>query len=86
MSFETAANQFSVTISDSTGAVTADQSTQPLSESVSFTISKTVVVQFSLTVSKSTGAGALKNPHVTFGTCFVHDFPGATDSVYVDFF
>jgi hypothetical protein len=44
------------------------------------------VVQFSLTVSKSTGAGALKNPHVTFGTCFVHDFPGATDSIYVDFF
>jgi hypothetical protein len=44
------------------------------------------VAQFSLTVSKSTGAGALKNPHVTFGNCFVDDFPGATYSVYVDFF
>jgi hypothetical protein len=44
------------------------------------------VAQFSLTVSKSTGAGALKNPHVTFGTCFVDDFPGGTYSVYVDFF
>ena len=56
MSFETAANQFSVTISDSTGAVIADQSTSPL-ESVSFTISEKGVAQFSLTVSKSTGAG-----------------------------
>jgi hypothetical protein len=49
-------------------------------------ISKTAVAQFSLKVSKSTGAGAMRNPHVTFGTCFVDDFPGATYSVYVDFF
>jgi hypothetical protein len=49
-------------------------------------ILKTAVAQFSFKVSKSTGAGALRNPHVTFGTCFVDDFPGATNSVYVDFF
>jgi hypothetical protein len=49
-------------------------------------ISKTGVAQFSLKVSKSTGAGALRNPYVTFGTCIVDDFPGATYSVYVDFF
>jgi hypothetical protein len=29
---------------------------------------------------------ALKNPLVTFGTCFVDDFQGATDSLFVDFF
>jgi hypothetical protein len=49
-------------------------------------ILKTAVAQFSLTVSKSTGAGALKNPHVTFGKFFIDDFPGATSSVYVDIF
>jgi hypothetical protein len=49
-------------------------------------ILETGVTQFSLTVSKSTGVGALKNPLVTFGTCFVHDFPVAIASVFVDFF
>jgi hypothetical protein len=44
------------------------------------------VAQFSLTVSKSTGLGALTNPRVTFGRCFVDDFLVGTDSVLVEFF
>jgi len=53
-------------------------------ESVLLTISETVVAQFSFTVSKSIRDGRVDEPHVTFGSCFVDDFPVGTHSVFVD--
>jgi hypothetical protein len=86
MSFETAANQFSVTISDSTGAVIADQSTRHLWNRFRSRFRKREWLSFHSQFLSQQGLGALTNPNVTFETCFVDDFPGATYSVYVDFF
>jgi hypothetical protein len=38
-----------------------------------------------LTISKSLGLGELTNQRITFGRCFVDDFPVGTDLVFIDF-
>jgi len=86
MSFGTAANQFSVTISDSTGAVIADQSTRHLWNRFRSRFRRREWLSFHSQFLSQQGLGVLKNPLVTFGTCFLDDFPVAIASVFVDFF
>jgi len=86
MSFETAANQFSVTISNSTGAVIADQSTRHLWNRFRSRFQRREWRSFHSQFLSQQGLGALTNPRVTFGTCYVDDFPVDTDSVFVEFF
>jgi len=55
-------------------------------EGVSVTISHPAPTPFSLTFSKSRGLPALLNTRVTFERCFVDDFWGGSDLVFVDYF
>jgi hypothetical protein len=95
---ESAATQFSLTISDSVWAVGVDESTRhlwmvfrwwflsPLWNQFRWWFQRRQWLNLHWLFLSQQGLGALMNPRVTFGSCFVHDFRVRTDSVFVDFF
>ena len=81
-----APTQFSLTFSRSTGAASMSISTRHLWKVFKWWFLSRQWTSFRWLFLSQQGLGALKNPLVTFGTCFVDDFPVATDSVFVAFF
>jgi hypothetical protein len=83
---KSAANQLSLTIFESPGVVSGDQSTCQLWHWFRSWFHRRQWLHFHSQFLSQQGLGALKNLLATFGTCFFDYFPSVTDLVFVDFF
>jgi hypothetical protein len=83
--FHPVSTPFSLSFSSQKGCECFQIHASPL-EGVSVRIFQPVSTPFSLSFSSQQGLRALPNPRVSFGRCFGDDFPGSTDSIFVDFF
>jgi hypothetical protein len=83
--FESAAPQFALTNSESTGVVAADKSTRHLRKRFRWWFSSRQWLSFRWLILSQQGLWPLMNPCVTCGSSFVDDFWVGTDLVFLDF-